>query len=153
MQNLTSGSLVKYGKVTGSTDSLANLEGVVASTEITLVHKSGHKKSGNPRIVAIQGSSIREQTARSDIERGRLFLDHMTGRVIPERSAAGEAHGDLRRLRDLGSFPVEAAATGGLVGNGRASPGKTRLSRMSWSAACSGPASSPIGLMSISSPR
>ena len=43
--NLTSGSLVKYGKVTGSTASLANLEGVVTSTEITLVHKAGHKKS------------------------------------------------------------------------------------------------------------
>ena len=43
--NLTSGSLVKYGKVTGSTASLANLEGVVTGTQITLVHKSGHKKS------------------------------------------------------------------------------------------------------------
>jgi hypothetical protein len=43
--NLTSGSLVKYGQVTGSTSSLVNLVGVVTGTEITLVHSSGHKKS------------------------------------------------------------------------------------------------------------
>ena len=59
----------------------------------------------------------------------------------------------MNRQCQLQSLPVEADATGGLVGNGRVSPGKTRLRMMSWSVDCSGPASSPIGLMSISSPR
>jgi hypothetical protein len=36
---------VKYGRVSGSTFSLVNLVGVDVSTEITLVHSSGHKKS------------------------------------------------------------------------------------------------------------
>jgi hypothetical protein len=43
--NLTSGSLVKYGPVTGSTNSIVNLVGVATGTEITLNHTAGHKKS------------------------------------------------------------------------------------------------------------